>query len=59
VVYKFDPVAEKIKKCKGLADNDRFLIGMGITDGGKEVCALGESGMHMFDGENWKKIDKP
>ena len=59
IVYKFDVIDEKIKKCKGLALADRFLIGQGITDGGTGVCSLGEAGMHMFDGENWKKIEKP
>jgi hypothetical protein len=58
-VYKFHPNDDKIKKCKGLAASDRFIIGQGISDGGKEICALGESGMHKFDGENWTKIERP
>ncbi len=58
MVFKFDPIDEKIKKCKGLATIDRFLIGQAITDGGKGICALGESGMHLFNGETWKNIEK-
>lgn len=39
--------------CKGLSKTDKFLIGQGITDGGKGVACLGESGMHIFDGTDW------
>jgi N-acetylneuraminic acid mutarotase len=35
VVYKFDPIDEKLKACKELATTDRFLMGMGISDGSK------------------------
>lgn len=34
-VYKFDPNEDKLKSCKNLAFADRFLMGMGISDGQK------------------------
>lgn len=34
-VFKFDPSEDKLKACKNLAINDRFLMGMGISDGAK------------------------
>ena len=35
VVFKFDPIDEKLKACKDIANTDRFLMGMGISDGAK------------------------
>lgn len=49
-VYKFNPVDDKLKKCKDLAAPDRFQMGMGITDGSKLVATLGEKYIHFFDG---------
>ena len=51
IVYKFDPIDEKLKECKELGATDKFI--MGITDGVKQVAALGEDQLHLFDGTNW------
>lgn len=56
VVFKFDPIDEKLKACKNLAATDRFLMGMGISDGLKQVATLGEKYIHLFDGTNWKTV---
>lgn len=57
-VYKFDPDQDKLKKCKDLAKPDRFLMGMGITDGSKQVACLGEKTIHYFDGKLWKTVER-
>ena len=57
-VYKFDPIDEKIKRCRDLALTDRFLMGMGINDGAKQVATLGEKKLHLFDGNTWKTVDR-
>jgi len=49
-VYKFDISDEKLKACKNLATEDRFLMGNGITDVSKQVACLGEKYIHLFDG---------
>ena len=58
VVYKFDPIDEKLKACKDLAAKDRFLMGMGINDGVKQVATLGEQSIHLFDGNQWKTVPR-
>jgi hypothetical protein len=58
MVYKFDPTDEKLKACKNLASEDRFLMGMGITDVSKQVACLGEKYIHLFDGTDWKLISR-
>lgn len=58
VVYKFDPIDEKLKECKPLDVTDRFLIGQGISDGGKAVAALGEKYLHLFDSKVWNRTEK-
>jgi hypothetical protein len=58
IVYKFDPVDEKMKSCGGLADGDKFIVGQGLSDGGKQVAALGEGFLHLFNGTEWVKISK-
>ena len=35
IVFKFDPIDEKLKECKSLDTSDRFIMGMIITDGAK------------------------
>jgi hypothetical protein len=44
--------------CEGLAGTDKFIIGQGLSDGGKQVAALGEEALHVFDGEHWVTIEK-
>ena len=58
VVFKFDPIDEKLKACQSLATGDRFLMGMGITDGENQVSTLGEKTIHMFDGKKWKTVSR-
>ena len=58
MVYKFDISDEKLKACKNLATEDRFLMGMGITDVSKQVACLGEKYIHLFDGQNWKLVSR-
>jgi len=57
-VFKFDPEDEKLKACKDLSAQDRFLMGMGISDGTKQVATLGEKTIHMFDGTAWKTVER-
>ena len=57
-VYKFDPNEDKLKACKDLAIQDRFLMGMGISDGAKQVATLGEKSIHMFNGEKWITVPR-
>ena len=57
-VYKFDISDEKLKACKNLAVEDRFLGGMGITDVSKQVACLGEKYIHLFNGQDWKLISR-
>jgi hypothetical protein len=57
-VYKFDPNEDKLKECRDLAIKDRFLMGMGISDGAKKVATLGEKAIHMFDGEKWVTVKR-
>jgi hypothetical protein len=33
-------------------------MGMGITDGSKQVATLGEKNIHLFDGKEWKIISR-
>lgn len=58
VVYKFDPNEDKLKACQNLAHADRFLMGMGISDGAEQVATLGEKTIHMFDGKRWKTVSR-
>lgn len=58
VVYKFDPIDEKLKACKDLEGKDRFLTNQIISDGHKQVAGLGETTLELFDGTNWKKMPK-
>ena len=53
VVFKFDPIDEKLIACKNLDTPDRFLTGQGICDNSKHVAALGEHSLHIFNGETW------
>ena len=57
-MFKFDPSEDKLKACKDLAIHDRFLMGMGISDGAKQVATLGEKTIHMFDGTEWKTVPR-
>lgn len=58
MVYKFDPYEERIQKMGKTVVEDKFLMGMGITDGKMQVATLGEQYIHLFDGENWKILSK-
>ena len=58
VVYKFDPIDEKLKACKDIETTDRFIMCQAISDGAKQVAAIGEKTIHLFDGAVWKKIEK-
>ena len=58
IVYEYDPVDEKLKICKELNNQDRFVTGMIISDGAKQVAALAENSLQMFDGLTWKSIQK-
>jgi hypothetical protein len=58
VVFKFDPNEDKLKACQNLALADRFLMGMGISDGTEQVATLGEKTIHMFDGKRWKTVSR-
>jgi len=57
-VYKFDPNEDKLSECKDLAIQDRFLMGMGISDGAKQVATLGEKSIHMFNGDKWTTVPR-
>lgn len=57
-VFKFDPIDEKLKACKDISTPDRFLMGMGISDGAKQVATLGEKTIHMFNGTEWKTVSR-
>ena len=50
MAYKFFPYEDKLQECKKTAIEDRFLMGMGITDGKYQVATLGEKTIHFFDG---------
>ena len=58
VVYKFDPIDEKLMKCQDLPETDRFVLCQGLSDGSKQVAALGEKKLFLFDGTNWKTTNK-
>lgn len=58
MVFKFDISDEKLKACKDLTADDRFLMGMGIIDASKQVACLGEKYIHLFDGQNWKLVSR-
>lgn len=58
VVYEFDPISDRLKACKDLSATERFTMGMVTSDGAKQVAALGEKALHLFDGVNWKTVPK-
>lgn len=58
MVYKFYPYEDKLQECKKTAIDDRFLMGMGITDGKQQVATLGEKVIHFFNGTSWKTVPK-
>lgn len=55
-VFKFDHHEDKLKACKDIAVPDRFLMGMGISDGSKQVATLGENSIHLFNGDSWSTV---
>lgn len=58
VVFKFDPLDEKLVAGKSIQTPDRFLLGQGVCDNSRNVACLGEKFLHLFDGENWTTKEK-